>query len=494
MKKRSASWALIAISALLQAGCGGGDGADGIIGTGFNISGAANKGPFVIGSSVTVSVLSDDGEPTANTIVTKTSNDLGQFSFKLENPGPVQINVQGYHFNEITGRLSNSTLTLRAIYDASEQNQQNAQVNILTHIANDRIAKHMRNGKPAAEAIPLAQTELVKALEPVLKTAPLPAFTDLSIYNIDDTHELGNAYLLALSSIAYQYATSRSKLEGDSVDAELTLLLNKLASDFGDDGQFADTDLIQRLSSASRLLRPDQIIQNLVYRSYAVLGIALEAADLNRFIDTDGDGQVNIIDIDDDNDGILDIEDIEPYGVNKATIQITNPTDKKKVSGMLVVSGTANEFTEVVKVKIGDGPFIEAQGKAAWSISIDTTQLPDRETTIVVRAVQSDWGYTDKEVRVTVENVDPIVGTWSCFSKLNGGYTYGDQWFTASGAMNASFFSCWVSGWQRQGADIIVNRTNCESVRFTPIFSSENNLLEIDGGSYAAPLSCKRVT
>ena len=115
MKKRSASWALIAISALLQAGCGGGDGADGIIGTGFNISGAANKGPFVIGSSVTVSVLSDDGEPTANTIVTKTSNDLGQFSFKLENPGPVQINVQGYHFNEITGRLSNSTLTLRAI-------------------------------------------------------------------------------------------------------------------------------------------------------------------------------------------------------------------------------------------------------------------------------------------------------------------------------------------------------------------------------------------
>lgn len=487
--KLTTKWMAIIAAGLLSA-CGAGTpGDDGVVGTGFTVSGAAQKGPLILGSTVTINVLSGDGNPTSETIVTHTTDDIGNFSFEMENQSAVQISVQGYHFNEITGRFSDSMLTLRAIYDINGNSQQSAFVNVLTHLIHNRVIKKIKEGDSATSAIILSQTEFIEAFKAVLNIDSIPDFTSLSVYDINQNSD-GNAYLLSLSSVVYQYAISKSKLNDSSVDAELSFVLNKMSADFAEDGEIKDAALINDLVSASRLLRPDKIEENLVLHSYLTLGHVLDVPEIDKFIDTDGDGEVNIKDNDDDNDGIIDIEDPEPYGVNTAEIQVTKPSNGATLSGVTTIEGTANEFTEFVKIKIGDGPFIEAIGTTNWSLDIDTEEYFDGDTEITVQAVQSDWGYTEKKVLVSIENIDPIVGTWSCTNK--NGWTYDDQWFYQTGAMNDSVFSCWVSGWERQGNDIIVHRSNCSDQRFTPTFSEDLNTMQINEGTYAAPLSCQR--
>jgi|GEM_PF-2399014 len=313
MKSRDVCLGLAGAFTLFLVGCGGGDGADGIIGTGFNISGAVEKGPFVIGSTVTINVLNGAGDSTAETLVEQTKDNLGHFSFSYNQRKTVRITAQGYHFNEISGKLSNSVLTLRGIYEISDSAQQTAYVNILTHLTSERVVKHIKNGLATSDAINTAQTEFLDAFRTVINVGELPPFSKLSIYDVNTDTRTGNAYLLALSSIIYQYATNRSQSNVSSVDSELTLALNKLASDFADDGRFAQLDLIGNLVTASRLVRPDVITQNLILRSSEVLGTSLDAANLNLFLDTDGDGVNNTLDTDDDNDDVLDLEDTTPY-------------------------------------------------------------------------------------------------------------------------------------------------------------------------------------
>lgn len=457
------SLVFVALCPFMLSGC-----IDGVIGTsdnpgdspksGYSVEGAAEKGPFVIGSTVTVSTLTPDGTPTSETIVTQTTNDIGDFQFHTTEKKPVRVSVQGYHFNEITGRLSNSILTLHAIYDIGNDDQQIAHVNILTHIIYNRVLRKMSEGVSATAAIVLSQNELVASLKPVLDADSLSNFTDLSLYNINED-PVGNSYLLALSSIAYQYAISKSKLNDSSVDAELTFLLNDLSSSFGNSGTISDLALINDLTTASRLLRPNEIRENLILRSYLALGDVLEVADMNQFIDTDADGQTNIVDNDDDNDGILDIEDPEPYGVNKAEIQVATPQQNSSLSGVVTIEGTANEFTQLVRVKVGNNAFIEANGTTHWSLELDTTNYTDGSTELIVEALQTDWGTTEIRVPVTIENVDPLVGTWQCKQRDYG--NTGNAYFLANGGFAVQtiyMFEGYVTTWERVDDTHIVVR------------------------------------
>ena len=294
--------------------CGSGSEDDGISGTGFDVAGAAQKGPFLLGSTVTVNRLTTIGEPSSDTILTETKNDLGNFEFSTNQPHLLSISVNGYHFNEISGKNSDSTLTLRAIYNMSSKVAQTAHVNVLTHLIHNRVLSLIKSSVSPKEAIDTAQQEWVTAFQKVLIVENVADFTDLTVYDLTDQFSDSNAYLLAISSVVYQYATSKGTLKENPIDAELTAVLNYLASDFAEDGIISDEVLLGDLATASRLVRPNNIEENLAARSYQTLSQRLSVAQINRFIDSDGDGKVNINDDDDDNDGILDIEDATPYG------------------------------------------------------------------------------------------------------------------------------------------------------------------------------------
>jgi len=292
-------------------GGGGGEGGDNASSQSLNVTGAAHKGPFVIGSTVIVSILNREGKGTDSTVVTRTINDAGYFSFDINEPSLVQINVAGYFRNEITGQLSQGTLDLRAVYQVTGQNAQSAYVNILTHMASERILGLLaENSYSVKDAVTQAESELVIALEKIIPSLPESEFNSLSIYADDSS--IGSSYLLALSSIFYKYAILKSEGNNTSADAELTYILNELTSDFGEDGAVDSEQHINELKAAIPYINPELVINNL--RKISVeSGLEYEVANLNEYLDTDLDGIYNSVDIDDDGDGVDDVIDSSPF-------------------------------------------------------------------------------------------------------------------------------------------------------------------------------------
>ena len=310
---RIRTWTLLSLL-ILSAGCGGGGGGGSDTGAtpalpsgdARLVSATAEKGPFVIGSSVTVNRLDSQAQPIASTLTTETEDNLGNFSFSIE-PGPVSISVDGFHFNEITGGLAQGRLTLRAIYDVQDTQTQRAHVNILTHLIHLRVESLVQAGSSIPDAVQTAQTELVDQLSPFFGPFSPDNFTNYSVYASDSTSSDGAAYMLAVTASIYQFAINRGGVGG--FDSELALILNNLSDDFAD-GVFDLQWILDGIDAGSIQVDPAQLTENLLAHAQSV-GFAAEPADASHFIDTDRDGIMNAVDDDDDNDGLAD--DVDPY-------------------------------------------------------------------------------------------------------------------------------------------------------------------------------------
>lgn len=64
------------------------------------------------------------GEATFDTTLSETVDDLGNFKIPFKATGPILIEADGVHFNEVTGQLSQSRLQLRAIYNVIDHADQ----------------------------------------------------------------------------------------------------------------------------------------------------------------------------------------------------------------------------------------------------------------------------------------------------------------------------------------------------------------------------------
>ena len=177
---------LAGVLALSACGGGGGSGTPAPASTGppappapppmVLVEGAVQKGPFIVGSTVLVNRLDGRGAPTTSTFVTEIEDSIGSFSFETTEAGPVQIVATGYYFSELTGQISDGKLTLKALYEVSDDARQVAHVNILTHLINDRVLELIADGQPTLhEAIEQAENELVAALADAL---PIPDLND----------------------------------------------------------------------------------------------------------------------------------------------------------------------------------------------------------------------------------------------------------------------------------------------------------------------------
>ncbi|WP_116809686.1 Kelch repeat-containing protein [Steroidobacter cummioxidans] len=282
---------------LLLGACGGGGGGGSGGGTppptgsepppstSASVSGAVQKGPFLVGSTVLVNKLDTQGRPTDSTTVTEIADSIGSFSFRSTGTGPVQIIASGYYFNELTGNVSGGTLTLKALYDVGSASTQTAYVNILTHLINNRVL-HLMSGSQLtlSNAIAQAEREFIDAFSPALPVSSLGSFSALSVYNVTGTSEVGNAYLLALSTGFYKYAALRSEEFGTAVEAELTLILNQIADDLRDDGVVQRAGFIDDFTDAIRSLSPTEIAANLRRRSIADYPSGLDVPNISRFL------------------------------------------------------------------------------------------------------------------------------------------------------------------------------------------------------------------
>lgn len=308
---------------------------NGIIGSGENPTpkpeptkqGIAQKGPFEIGSNITIVTRPAPDFSETSTVQLQTLDDIGTFEFEFKTDTLYDITVSGRHLNENTGELSSELIVLKSTYYHAQDNPAFVSINILTHIIHSRINYLMSMvGLHPREATVQASQELLDGLTSVIFAEHLKYFnfSNMTVYNFVDSDPDANAILLFISAAFYK----QSEMFNNS--RPLSEMLAILAADLEKDGVIdgrnepettptpepTNTDgavYISSLDFAARLLNPETIIKNLSNHSLNKIGVALPVPDISFLLDTDADGLSNDIDADDDGDGIADVVDENPY-------------------------------------------------------------------------------------------------------------------------------------------------------------------------------------
>ncbi|SHJ53325.1 hypothetical protein [Aquimarina spongiae] len=241
------------------------------------------KGPFVQGSTISLQELNDDLTLSGNVYNTETIDDFGSFDVNatLAND-KVDISATGFYFNEVSGELSNAPLTLRTFVEF--RNNQKLNLNILTTIARQRIKFLMTNESLAfSDAKEQAEKETLAAFNiPQSLHSDLTSFEEMDISQDNQS----NAILLAISAV----------VQGNNSVAELGEFISKLSEDLKEDGVISSDLLSEEIIENSKQLDFDQIKKNLEQR-FTALDVPFSIPNFKQFVDSDGDGTVNLIDV-----------------------------------------------------------------------------------------------------------------------------------------------------------------------------------------------------
>ena len=228
-----ATFSLTAAS-LFAVGCSGDDVAGGSSGDAgitavkdWEVAGVSQKGPFVTGSAVTVQEL--DGitlKQTGKSFKGTIKSDKGDFAIKdinLQSQYAI-LEANGYYRDEISGKKSSGTVTLRALTDLS--NRKTVNINLLTHLEYERV-KYLVTEKKKSIADAKAQAEK-EILASFAIEGDFAESEDLNIFKSGD----GNAALLAVSVL----------MQSDVDVAGLTERMGEFSIALAEGGSWDDAD------------------------------------------------------------------------------------------------------------------------------------------------------------------------------------------------------------------------------------------------------------
>lgn len=190
------------------------------------IAGVSEKGPFVKGSAVRLYELNVDNlGQTGRAFTGKIASDRGDFRFthlNLESQY-VLLEANGFYRNEVSGKNSVASISLNALVDVSDR--ETANINLLTHLAYERMQHLVDDGSSVAEAKKQAEQEILKAFQ--VADESIEGFEGLSIFESGK----GNAVLLAISIL----------MQGELSEAEFSERLADFAYDIENDGVWDDS-------------------------------------------------------------------------------------------------------------------------------------------------------------------------------------------------------------------------------------------------------------
>ncbi len=245
-----------------------------------SLSGAVHKGPFVLGSTITVSPLDKKGNPTGKTFLTQTKNDKGEFAVDFDASGRVSLEGQGFYYNEVVGALSEAPITLRAIYVVENSGDQQAFLNLVTHLTFLRVQHLIGDGNSFADAVAQAEGELRAQLGITLPAFD-PGAPGLSM-NLLGGDTPANEYLFAVSAVLVSAAGS---------DAGLQELTNTIATNLEGSGIIAKPNKAK--IAAGAIAFDSQKVMNKLKARLDELGSNAAVPNLDAILDQDGDGLVN---------------------------------------------------------------------------------------------------------------------------------------------------------------------------------------------------------
>jgi len=230
------------------------------------IQGLAQKGPYIVGSSVSIYELNKNLAQTGKSFNSQITDNKGNFSINLDLKTPfIEVKVDGFYFNEVSGEKSSAPLTLYALSDIS--NKSNINCNIMSSLEKDRVKYLMTQGYSFSDSKAKAKSEILGIFNFSDSTYTSSELLDISKEGDE------NAMLLAISLILQGYGTV----------ADLSELIANISNDIKEDGTLDNLNLGSVLKSNTIYLRLPAIRQNIEKR-YQELGVDTQIPDFEKYI------------------------------------------------------------------------------------------------------------------------------------------------------------------------------------------------------------------
>jgi len=233
----------------------------------IDLSGYVQKGPFINGSTITISELNEQLEPTGKVFITQITDNAGTFEMggvEIES-NYVQLKADGFYFNERTGELSEAQLSLSSIIDITYI--ESANINILSHLEKERLEYLVRTGTIFPDAKAQAQKEVLEILS--FPTIGMNQFEALDISESGSD----NAKLLAASII----------FQGMHSTGAFSELINEISTDILADGRLNNSELGSELINHAKLANPAEIRSNIENR-YRDMGVDATIPDFEKYL------------------------------------------------------------------------------------------------------------------------------------------------------------------------------------------------------------------
>lgn len=364
------------------------------------VNGYVQKGPYLNGTSITISELTTDFIPTGKNFTTQIIDNKGSFIVKnveLESEY-IELKAEGFFYNEATDQSSSAQLTLYSLSSLKDKSSLNA--NILSNLEKNRVEFLLLNGSDFKSAKKQAQSEILSIFEIQKPDILESELLDITVDGDD------NAILLAISLI----------IQGYQSVGELSELMANISTDIREDGVLNSNSLGTTLHNNAKLLRLSEIRSNLINR-FDLLGLPKTIPDfekfVNQFIDSTDFGYT----------GSIDYPVIGKHGPN---ILDKDKTEYNTTSNSMIVnlSGGTN-----VKVKIRGEQWSQDnfESYTGWSnatfesdaeyyhsgtFNSEDIGIIDRKISLFWTA--SDSGYVSPNtLEVQVFENDAIIPTWT---------------------------------------------------------------------------------
>lgn len=189
----------------------------------ISVTGSAQKGPFKFNSPLKIKEMhlrNDSLVYTGREFEDEISSNTGDFVVpKVSLAYPyATLEVRGLWRNEITGKWSSDSMTLRALTELSS----NANINILTHLEYDRAVNLVKKGYSVSAAKTQADYEIMTAFAIIPTTS-----------NSEEKLTFGEGADPTLLALAILFT-------GDRSDSEIQKTINSFKADIATDGVWND--------------------------------------------------------------------------------------------------------------------------------------------------------------------------------------------------------------------------------------------------------------
>jgi hypothetical protein len=251
------------------------------------VQGSVAKGPFLLGSSVTISSVDDAGNPTGMSFPTTTSDDLGNFSATFAYRGAALVSANGYFFNEVENALSASSVTLQSYAEFTNGGPQLATVNCVTALTSQRVKTLLGDGQSLAAAARQAQSELTSALAIGGSTFEAGASADQAGLFTGSAPE--RAYVFAVGAVTAEVA--HQSTQAGSIEATIQQFINSTGGELAAGGTLGSTTMAE-VALAQQCVDPEAVTSALAARVATVDG-GVSVPDINLALDSDLDGIPN---------------------------------------------------------------------------------------------------------------------------------------------------------------------------------------------------------